>query len=137
MGTSRKSCGRLKWNAVSVRDAQYFDEQELSSPTSQAPGFLKHLPRLSETYEPVQPVTKKLKKLIDEHAYAGAFQSAITTVSQQRIPELDRIHNSLPVLFLHRRVGDLDARTASLGMAGWYLPRAYGLPSHHTVLLLL
>jgi phosphatidylserine decarboxylase len=93
MSTGRKSCGRLQWNAVSVRDAQCFDEQGLSSPAPQAPKFLKDLPRLNETYEPEQPITRKLKKIIDQYAYAGAFQSAMTAVCQQRVPELDRIHN--------------------------------------------
>ena len=93
MSTSKKSRGRLKWNAVSARGAQSLDEHGAPSPAPQAPKFLKNLPPLSAVYEPKQPITKKLKKLIDDNAYAGAFQSAITTVSQQRIPELDRIHN--------------------------------------------
>ena len=92
MSTSHKRCGRLKWNAVSARDARRFDEQGTPSPAKQAPKFLKDLPPIGAVYEPKQPVTKKLKNLIDSHAYAGAFQSAISTVSQQRIPELDRIH---------------------------------------------
>ncbi len=92
MSTSHKRNGRLKWNAVSARDAQRFDEQGTPSPAKQAPKFLKDLPSVGAVYEPKQPVTKKLKKLIDSHAYAGAFQSAISTVSRQRIPELDRIH---------------------------------------------
>jgi len=91
--TYRKSYGRLKWNAVSVQDAQHLDQQGASSPIPQEQKFLQHLPPLSALYEPKQPATKKLKRLIDEYAYEGAFQSAISRVSRQRIPELDRIHN--------------------------------------------
>ena len=93
MSTIKKSYGRLKWNAVSAIEAQRFDEQGAPSPTPQSPKFLKDLPPLSTRYEPKQPITKKLESLINANAYAGAFQSAILTVSQQRIPELDRIHN--------------------------------------------
>ena len=93
MSTSHKGHGRLRWNAVSARDAQRFDEQGAPSPAPQAPRFLKDLPPLSAVYEPKQPVTKKLKSLIDDYAYAGAFQSAISRVSRQRVHELDLIHN--------------------------------------------
>ena len=93
MSTSRKSGGRLRWNPLSVRAVQRFEERGVPSPAPQAPRFLKDLPRLSEVYEPQQPITKKLKSLIDDYSYAGAFESAISRVSRQRIPELDRIHN--------------------------------------------
>lgn len=93
MSTSRKPHGRLKWNPVSAQDAERFNQHNAPSPVKQTPAFLKDLPPLSAVYEPKQPITQKLKKLIDTHAYAGAFQSAITTVSRQRIPELDQIHN--------------------------------------------
>jgi phosphatidylserine decarboxylase len=83
----------MRWNAVSARDAQRFEEQGTPSPLPQEPRFLQDLPPLGAVYEPQQPITQKLKRLIDEYAYAGAFQSAIATVSRQRIPELDRIHN--------------------------------------------
>lgn len=89
----KKSRGRLKWNAVSSRDAQHLDRQGASSPALQEPKFLKDMPVLSAVYEPKQPITKKLKKIVDDYAYGGAFQSAISTVSKQRIPELDRIRN--------------------------------------------
>ena len=88
-----QSYGRLKWKAVSAREAQHLNEQGVSSSIPQGPKFLKELPPDSAVYEPKQPITKKLKKLIDDYAYGGAFQSAIWTVRQQRIPELDRIHN--------------------------------------------
>jgi hypothetical protein len=86
-----QSYGRLKWKAVSAREAQHLNEQGVSSSIPQGPKFLKELPPDSAVYEPKQPITKKLKKLIDDYAYGGAFQSAIWTVRQQRIPELDRI----------------------------------------------
>ena len=57
----------------------------------QAPKFLKDLPRISEVYEPQQPITRKLGQLIGSHAYGGAFQSAIDAVSGHRVPELNRI----------------------------------------------
>ncbi len=84
--------GRLRWNPVSSSKAQHFTNLEVPSPAPQ-PDFLKDLPALSAVYEPKQPVTKALKTLIDENAYAGAFESAIKTVSRQRVPEIDRIHN--------------------------------------------
>lgn len=93
MNARSKGFGRLRWNPVSTQAAQQFDDQGVPSPVPQTSGFLENLPPLSAVYEPQQPITKKLKHLIDEYSYAGAFQSAIATVSRQRIPELDRIHN--------------------------------------------
>ncbi|MBL8298074.1 MAG: phosphatidylserine decarboxylase [Rhodanobacteraceae bacterium] len=93
MSTSQAGRGRLKWNPASVRDVQRFEQEGNRSLVSQQPYFLKDLPPLSAAYEPQQPITKKLKELIEKCAYAGAFQRAITRVSRQRIPELDRIHN--------------------------------------------
>ncbi|WP_228008634.1 hypothetical protein [Microcystis aeruginosa] len=87
------SYGRLKWKPLSAREAQHLNEQGVSSSIPQGPKFLNELPPDSAVYEPKQPITKKLKKLIDDYAYGGAFQSAILKVRQQRIPELDRIHN--------------------------------------------
>src|SRR6516225_6920092 len=84
--------GRLRWSPVSVQKAQRFSEMGVPSPVPSQPPFLKDLPPASVAYAPKQPVTKKLKALIDENAYAGAFESAIKTVSRQRVPELDRIH---------------------------------------------
>jgi len=57
----------------------------------QAPTFLKDLSPVGTVYEPKQPATRKLKAIIDENYYAAAFESAIQTVSAQRIPELDAI----------------------------------------------
>jgi phosphatidylserine decarboxylase len=57
----------------------------------QAPRFLKDLPPEGTVYEPKQPATRKLKHLIDENYYGAAFESAIKTVSKQKIPELDAI----------------------------------------------
>lgn len=83
--------GRLRWNPVSAQQAQLFSEVEAPSVVPEQSEFLKDLPPVSAVYQPRQPITKKLKTLIDTHAYAGAFESAIETVSRQRIPELDRI----------------------------------------------
>jgi phosphatidylserine decarboxylase len=57
----------------------------------QAPLFLKDLPPVGTAYEPKQPATRMLKAIIDENYYKEAFESAIKTVSEQRIPELDAI----------------------------------------------
>lgn len=57
------------------------------------PPFPADLPAPWAVYEPKQPITRKLKALIEEHSYAGAFQSAIDTVVRQRVPELERIQN--------------------------------------------
>jgi len=93
MSTGHKGQGRLQWNAVSAQEAQRFDAQGASSPAPQEPRFLKDLPKVWQVYGPKQPITKKLESLIDDNSYAGAFESAISTVRRQRIPELDRIHN--------------------------------------------
>lgn len=77
---------------ASTEDQVRFLDEGPKSPAPQSPKFLEDLPKRSELYEPQQPVTKKLKHLIEAHAYQGAFESAITTVSRQRVPELDRIH---------------------------------------------
>jgi phosphatidylserine decarboxylase len=84
--------GRLRWSPVSLQKAQRFSDMGVPSPVPSQQPFLKDLPPASVAYAPKQPVTKKLKTLIDENAYAGAFESAIKTVSRQRVPELDRIH---------------------------------------------
>lgn len=83
--------GRLRWNPVSAQKAQLFSDLEVPSPVHEQTEFLKDLPAVSAVYAPRQPITKKLKTLIDGNSYAGAFESAIETVSRQRIPELDRI----------------------------------------------
>ncbi len=67
-------------------------EQGDPSPAPQAPKFLGDLPGPGAVYAPEQAITKKLEKIIVDCAYGAAFQSAITTVSRQRVPELDRIH---------------------------------------------
>lgn len=58
----------------------------------QAPPFLKDIPPIGTVYEPKQPATKKLRRIIEENYYSSSFESAIKTVSLQRIPELDKIH---------------------------------------------
>jgi len=57
----------------------------------QAPPFLLGLPREGEVYEPKQKATRQLKALIEDNYYTAAFEHAITAVSAQKVPELDRI----------------------------------------------
>jgi phosphatidylserine decarboxylase len=64
---------------------------DVPSPAPQPPKFLGDLPAPGQPYEPRQPITRKLQALITEEGYEGAFLSAIGRVSQQRVPELDRI----------------------------------------------
>jgi|GEM_PF-260638 len=59
----------------------------------QAPKFLKDIPPPGTAYDPKQPATKKLRKIIEENYYSTSFESAIKNVSMQRVPELDKIHN--------------------------------------------
>lgn len=71
--------------------------QSLASPSApplplQEPVFLGDMPLIGTLYEPQQPATQKLKQIIEANYYGAAFESAIKTVSQQRVPELDRIH---------------------------------------------
>ncbi|MGK7927361.1 MAG: phosphatidylserine decarboxylase, partial [Spirulina sp.] len=64
---------------------------EATSLPPQAPSFLGNLPPEGVVYEPQQPATKKLKQIIEENYYGTFFEEAIKTVSDQKIPELDRI----------------------------------------------
>lgn len=57
----------------------------------QSPPFLENLPSEGVLYEPKHPATKELKEQIDKNYYGANFQSAITTVSKQNIPELNQI----------------------------------------------
>jgi phosphatidylserine decarboxylase len=57
----------------------------------QAPPFLGDLPPAGAVYEPRQPATRELQRLIQENYYRGAFEAAIETVSGLAVPELDRI----------------------------------------------
>ncbi|HLP46054.1 MAG TPA: phosphatidylserine decarboxylase [Candidatus Kapabacteria bacterium] len=68
------------------------EEKPLPPLPPQEPRFLKDIPGIGMVYDPQEKATKKLKKIIEENYYSAAFESAIKTVSTQRIPELDRIH---------------------------------------------
>jgi phosphatidylserine decarboxylase len=57
----------------------------------QASPFLKDLPPKGTAYEPEQLATKALKAIIEQHYYGPFFETAVKTVSAQKIPELDRI----------------------------------------------
>ncbi len=92
MTNHRKSTNSSRSRVASQQESNRFMEQGAPSPAPQSPKFLKDLPGSGAVYAPQQAITKRLKKIIDDYAYGGAFQSAITTVSRQRIPELDRIH---------------------------------------------
>ncbi len=64
---------------------------EATSLPPQAPPFLADLPPVGAVYEPQQSATKKLKAIIEENYYGTFFENAIKTVSEQNIPELNRI----------------------------------------------
>ncbi|MEB3317903.1 MAG: phosphatidylserine decarboxylase [Cyanobacteriota bacterium] len=87
------NAGHLKWTAVTPRLARRLDQEQAPSPCERAPRFLNDLPAIEENYEPKQPITKKLQRLIHAYSYAEAFEQAIASVCQQQIPELDQIHN--------------------------------------------
>ncbi len=57
----------------------------------QAPPFLGDLPPVGTVYDPQQPATQELKRIIDENYYGTFFTEAIQEVSAQHVPELDRI----------------------------------------------
>jgi len=65
------------------------DEGEPAPP--QAPAFLGKLPPIGTPYTPQQPATQALKALIQAKGYTSAFEAAVTRVSGQHVPELDRI----------------------------------------------
>ncbi len=90
----RRSCstGHRLATAQEAHQALTCGTASHKSGLPQQPPFLPDLPHLGESYEPVRPATKQLKQIIDDNYYAAAFESAITTVSRQQVPELDRIH---------------------------------------------
>jgi len=57
----------------------------------QEPQFLKDMPAVGVVYNPEQPATKELKAIIDKNYYAANFEDAISKVSTQCVPEIDRI----------------------------------------------
>ena len=69
----------------------------LASPQSniklppQAPLFLKDLPPVGSLYIPQQSSTQKLAQIIENNYYRQFFEIAIEEVSEQKIPELERI----------------------------------------------
>ncbi len=88
--------GRMRTRLASAQQCQQFEQARVISPLAATgldpfPAFLDHLPGPTETYTPQQPITQSLQQLIDDNGYAEAFQTAITAVSAQQIPELDRI----------------------------------------------
>jgi len=108
MGSKRRNgSGSARSRVATVEDlrqvlkrTEAFQEQHIrgraasnaSSISPQSPQFLKDIPPLGTLYEPKQPATKKLRKIIEENYYSASFESAIKTVSLQRVPELDKIH---------------------------------------------
>jgi len=93
----RRPKGRMRCRLASVSQANRFEEERAPPPKalrgdSIPPVFLSDMPGPTDTYEPQQPITQSLKQLIDNtEGYAEAFQTAISRVSSQRIPELKRI----------------------------------------------
>ena len=92
MSTRRGGTARVRRKLASVQEAKRLMDLNASSPAPQPPKFLKDLPKRGDVYTPRRPITKKLSQLIDDYSYSGAFESAITTVSKQHVPELDHIH---------------------------------------------
>ncbi len=92
MSTQHRRLSRRSHSVASAQECSLLEGQKAPPVGPQVPDFLKDLPGPGEIYDPRQPITKKLKALIDDYSYEGAFQSAITTVSKQRVPELERIH---------------------------------------------
>jgi phosphatidylserine decarboxylase len=92
MSTRRGGIARVRRHLASAQDAKRLTDASASSPAPQAPKFLKDLPKRGAVYAPRRPITKKLQQIIGAYAYTGAFESAIATVSKQRVPELDHIH---------------------------------------------
>lgn len=92
MNNRRRRSGHSTSGVASANESKRLIEQGAPSPAPQGPKFLKDLPGPGAIYAPEQAITKKLKKIIDDYSYGAAFQSAIETVSKQRVPELDRIH---------------------------------------------
>ena len=92
MGTRRVGTARVRRKLASVQEAKRLTDLNATSPAPQPPKFLKDLPKRGDVYAPKRPITKELKQVIDGYSYSGAFESAITTVSKQRVPELDHIH---------------------------------------------
>ena len=57
----------------------------------QEPPFLGDKPPVGVVYEPQQPATKQLKRIIDKNYYSANFEKANEVVHAQKIPELSRI----------------------------------------------
>jgi len=76
---------------LAVPKAMGLSTENAPSLPLQEPLFLGNMPPIGTTYAPQQSATKQLKSIIDENYYTANFESAITTVSGQHIPELDQI----------------------------------------------
>ena len=81
----------------SLKRSLAFEKLGLASPEAswlpaQAPPFLEGLPPEGVIYTPNEPATQALKQIIEENYYGTFFENTIKTVSQQNIPELDRIN---------------------------------------------
>lgn len=91
MSKYRRSTSHCSSCVATEQQSKQFVDKCVHSPAPQAPKFLKDLPKKSELYSPQQPITKKLKKIIEDYSYQAAFKRAIKRVSKQKIRELDRI----------------------------------------------
>jgi hypothetical protein len=65
--------------------------QHAASPCRRPPDVLSGLPTINANYDPGEGITQKLRSLIEKHDYTKAFEQTIANVSQQGIPEFDRI----------------------------------------------
>jgi phosphatidylserine decarboxylase len=91
MSKRKRSAGRGRSAVATAAQAEKLDKDGARSPIPQAPKFLNDLPDESELYSPQQPITKRLKKIIEDCSYQAAFKAAIKRVSKQRIQDLDKV----------------------------------------------
>ena len=91
MSEPKRSASSGRAAVATAQQSKKFCKKDAPSPLPQAPKFLRNLPAKGALYEPKQPITKRLKKLIEDCSYQAAFKGAIKRVSKQRLCELDRI----------------------------------------------
>ncbi|MEB3333423.1 MAG: phosphatidylserine decarboxylase [Cyanobacteriota bacterium] len=113
MGHLQKStvslnAGFLKWTALTPGQPRHLPpdppqdqhKDKIACFGRQSAVFLDGLPPAGADYEPRESITKKLRRLIQVHSWTAAFERAISTVSSQNLPELDRIRTLEQFYFL-------------------------------------
>ena len=91
MSRYRRSKGHCCSCVATAQQTKQFEDECVHSPVQRVPKFLKDLPAKGEIYAPKQPITKRLKKIIEDYSYKAAFERAVERVSKQRVPELELI----------------------------------------------